>query len=79
MKHTSVSHSSNIRSFAYDPKSKVMEVAFSHPKGEDSLYEFYDVAPEHHPEMERLNQAGESVGKYFHANIRGKHGYLRKK
>lgn len=33
----------------------------------------YDDAAHHHQPMLDLHAAGESVGKYFNANVRGKH------
>jgi hypothetical protein len=35
-----------------------------------SVYSYAPVSEEHYKEMLRLNEAGESVGKYFHKNIK---------
>lgn len=55
--------SSNVEAVGYDPKECVMEVRF---KG-GTLYRFKDVPPESHAAL----IGAESIGKHFHAHVRG--------
>lgn len=54
--------SSNIKGVGYDPDEKSLTVWFK----SGAQHRYADVPPEMHSEM----LAAESVGKYFHANIR---------
>lgn len=54
--------SSNIKAVGYDPQSRALTVEFH--SGAQHRYD--DVPPEHH---QGLIEA-DSVGKYFHANVR---------
>lgn len=56
--------SSNIRAVGYDPAERAMEVQF---KG-GNHYRYKDVPPESHAAL----IGAESVGKHFHAHVRGK-------
>ena len=61
--------SSNIASVGYDAGSSVLEVEFK--KG--GIYQYFDVPPSVHIEMLQ----GESVGKYFAANVKDAFRYSR--
>lgn len=58
--------SSNIAAVGYDPAARTLTVQFK--SGE--TWDYHDVAPHHHDEMTKPQV---SVGKYFHARIRGAH------
>lgn len=54
--------SSNIAALGYDPEAKALTVQFK----SGALHRYADVPPETHAEM----LDAESIGKYFHANVR---------
>ena len=62
--------SSNILAVAYDPKRLVMELRFKTGEGKPpSHYRYYGVLAEHHAALLKA----ESVGKHFHAHIKGRY------
>ncbi len=61
--------SGNIKAVGYDPKARTLTVAFH----SGASHDYYDVSPENHAGMMKAHETGESVGKYFHANIRNAH------
>jgi hypothetical protein len=66
--------SSNIAAIGYDPATRTMTVQFKN----GGTFDYHDVAPHHHDEMMKVNAKGQSVGKYFHARIRGAHKASKK-
>lgn len=57
--------SSNIKAVGYDPAARSLTVQFN--SGANHRYD--DVSPEKHAAM----MAADSIGSYFHANIRSAH------
>lgn len=64
MEHKPV-NSSNIKTVAYDPETKTMEIAFH---GNSGTYSYADVPKETYDTL----LAAESPGKHFHASVKGK-------
>lgn len=58
--------SSNIRAVGYDSTTRAMKVQFH----DGVTHQYEDVDPKHHEEMMKPDT---SVGKYFHAHIKGAH------
>jgi hypothetical protein len=58
--------SSMITSIGYDPDNAILEIEF---KSNGSRWQYYDVPQYVYDEM----MCADSVGKYFHANIKGKY------
>jgi len=67
MNHVAVK-SSNIKSVAYDPASRRLQVAMSHGK----TYEYQGVPPEVH----QAYMAAPSPGQFHAENIRGKYQHM---
>ena len=68
MKHkTDLPHSSSISCCEYDDETKDMHITFA----SGGRHRFKNVDKEHYDAMTHPQQ--ESVGKYFHLNIRRKH------
>lgn len=61
--------STNLSSVGYDPDTLTLEAEFR----DGSVYQYFDV-PEH---VHLALTSGESVGKYFAANVRGIYRYAR--
>ena len=59
--------SSNIKQIGYDEETKTLGIVFNN----DTLYHYSNVEKE---EFEGLRDA-DSVGKYFHSNIKGFYDY----
>lgn len=60
--------SSNIKAIGYDPATKEMHIDFG-----ESKYAYDNVPPSAHAAI----LAAGSVGKHFHANIKGKFGHRK--
>lgn len=67
--------SSQVKSVAYHPESKTLEVIFhgSAAKPGGSTYRYSDVPPEVHAKM----MAAPSVGKFLHAEVKSKYKHLK--
>lgn len=61
--------SSNIKSVGYDKASLTLEIEF----GSGGVYQYYGVLPEHHSDL----MAAESIGKHFHAHIKGRYEWKK--
>jgi KTSC domain len=59
-------NSSNIKEIGYVEEARTLIVTF---RG-SGTYTYDDVPPEIDDELRRMEAAGESIGKYFHAAIR---------
>jgi hypothetical protein len=66
MPTTTKCKSSHIKDFCYDEETNTLIITF-----QSGSYVYDDVPPEVHAELIRINEAGESVGKYFQASIKG--------
>jgi KTSC domain-containing protein len=69
MEHKPVK-SSNIESIGYHPETKRMSVRF---KGSGGTYSYADVPKDVYDKL----MGAESVGKHFHAEIKGKYKHLK--
>ncbi len=61
--------SSMLREVGYDPERRTLEVEFT----SGQVYEYSDVPPEVYAGLLRA----ESLGQYFHENVRGAFSYRR--
>lgn len=64
-----VKNSSNVREFGYHEETATLIIGF---KGSAS-YTYDGVPPETYAELKRVNEAGESVGKFISAEIKSKY------
>jgi KTSC domain-containing protein len=61
--------SSMLRGVGYDSETRTLEIEFT----SGQVYEYHDVPPEVYAGLLRA----ESLGQYFHENIRDAYSYLR--
>lgn len=59
--------SSNVRAVGYDSPTKVLEIEFT----SGSVYRYEGVMVPVWREFVRRKQSGESIGRYFNANVKG--------
>lgn len=62
--------STNLHSSKYDEASRVLTVTFMENGNAGRSWSYKNVPPETYSEMERIQDAGESVGRFFHSQIR---------
>jgi hypothetical protein len=63
------SRSSNVKEYGFDPDTNTLAVRF-HSGG---LYHYADVPPEKFDAMHKA----ESLGKFLHQNVKGKHDFAK--
>jgi len=72
MQRTKV-ESSNISAVGYDLTRGVLEIEFT----SGSVYQYIGVSLPVYREFMRRKSSGESIGKYFHSNVRNVYPYTR--
>ncbi len=74
MKHETIKGSTTIKSIAYDPAKKIMQVAFA----SGGMYELEDVEQKKFDAFQTAARDDEiSTGKHFHANFKGQHKFKK--
>ena len=73
MKLINCKMSSNIRSFGYNEKRKILRIVFS----SGSVYDYYNVQKQLFDLFEWVDKTKLSVGSFFIGHIKNKHKFLK--